>query len=409
MHLAIDDLATTFGARYAQGAAFTGRQAELERRLKGAGPGPEFAAALAQLRHDALLANPLLDFERLLLVQRDTNRLGLPQNWEGNSSLPRDGFNNQIVTLTPVRPDGELRPLFRPEGGRFVGDVDLDFDAATMLFSMPGDTGRWQVFEMAAGGGKPQPLPLISAPDVDNDDACYLPDGNLVFSSTAPFTGVPCVLGTSHVANLYRLERQTGAIRRLTFDQDHNWCPAVLNDGRPLYLRWEYADLPHYVSRILFHMNPDGTDQKEFYGSGSYWPTAMFYARPIPGSATRFVAVVGGHHGQPRMGELVLFDTAQGRFEAEGALQRIPGRGQQIQPVIRDHPAKHSHAPVAMTGRTRPRRPPKAWPSPSHPPRSRRGTVRSAGFHLCARCNRCSTGGAAAATTCNPTPRRRTV
>ena len=337
LRLAIEDLTNTFGTRYPQGKAFAGRLSELEGRVAAAGGNPEFTDALAKLRSDALLASPLLDFERLLLVERDANKLGLPQNWEGNSSLPRDGFNNRIAVLSPVRPTGEVRPLFQPDGGRFVGDVDLDFDARKLLFSMPGDNGCWQVFEMAADGGKPQPLPLINEPDVGNYDACYLPDGNVIFGSTAAFTGVPCVLGTSHVANLFRLERKTGAIRRLTFDQDHNWCPTVMNDGRLLYLRWEYTDLPHAFARILFHMNPDGTDQKEYYGSGSYWPNAMFYARPIPGSATKFVAVVGGHHGEARTGELVLFDTAQGRLEAEGAIQRIPGRGKKVEPIIKDH------------------------------------------------------------------------
>ena len=337
LRLAIEDLTTTFGARYPQGKAFAGRLSELEGRMAASGGSQEFNDALAKLRSDALLANPLLDFERLLVVQRDANNLGLPQNWEGNSSLPRDGFNNHIAVLSPVRPEGELRSLFRPEGGRFVGDVDLDFDASRMLFSMPGTNSCWQVFEMGADGHDLKQLPLINEPDVDNYDACYLPDGNIIFGSTAPFTGVPCVVGASHVANLYRFERATGAIRRLTFEQDHNWCPTVLNDGRLLYLRWEYADLPHYVSRILFHMNPDGTDQKEFYGSGSYWPNAMFYARPIPGSATKFVAVVGGHHGYPRTGELVLFDTARGRFEAEGVIQRIPGRGKKVEPIISDN------------------------------------------------------------------------
>ena len=36
------------------------------------------------------------------------------------------------------------------------------------------------------------------------------------------------------------------------------------------------------------------------------------------------------------MGELVLFDTARGRREAEGVVQRIPGHGQKVEPVILD-------------------------------------------------------------------------
>ena len=39
-----------------------------------------------------LLANPLLDFDRILLVKRSEQNLCLPQNWQGNSSLnPRHG------------------------------------------------------------------------------------------------------------------------------------------------------------------------------------------------------------------------------------------------------------------------------------------------------------------------------
>jgi hypothetical protein len=99
----------------------------------------------------------------------------------------------------------------------------------------------------------------------------------------------------------------------------------VLNNGRVLYTRWEYSDSPHYFTRLLFHMNPDGTGQMEYYGSNSMWPNSLFYARPIPGHPTKVVAVISGHHGVPRMGELVLFDPAQGRREADGAVQRIPG------------------------------------------------------------------------------------
>jgi formylglycine-generating enzyme required for sulfatase activity len=125
-------------------------------------------------------------------------------------------------------------------------------------------------------------------------------------------------------------------IRQLCFDQDHNWCPTALNNGRVLYSRWEYSDTPHYFSRLLFHMNPDGTGQMEYYGSNSYWPNSIFYARPIPNHPSQFVAVISGHHGVPRMGELVLFDPSKGRFEADGVVQRIPGYGQKVEPVIED-------------------------------------------------------------------------
>lgn len=326
LSLAIDDLCDTFKERYPRGAEFRQRLATMQS-----------AADLQQLRQEALLANPLLDFDRLLLVKRSANKLGLPNNYEGNSSLIPDGYTNEIAVLAPVRPEGKLTTLHRPDGGRFVGDVRLHFDADRLLFSMPDATRRWRVFEINADGSGLHALPLINEPDVDNYDACYLPGGRIIFSSTAPFTGVPCVRGSAHVANLYRLDPD-GTIRQLTVEQDHDWCPTPLPNGRVLYLRWEYTDLPHAFSRILLHMNPDGTEQMEFYGSNSYWPASMFYAKPLPGHATKFVAIVGGHHELPRMGDLVVFDTDKGRFEADGAVQRIPGRGRKVEPAMLDLP-----------------------------------------------------------------------
>lgn len=324
--LAIEDMAKTWPSRF--DAAKARSALEAHRRS------PDEKTA-AQIRA-ALLENPLLKFEKLLLVNRGAKQLGLTQNWNSNSSLPKNGYDNDIAVLSPVSPSGTLRPLYKPADGGYAGDLDLDFDAQRLMFSSIGTNRRWQVFEMAADGSGVRELPLIPDGDIDNYGGCYLPDGAVIFSSSAPFTGVPCVQGSSHVSNFYRYDPGTGRIRRLTFEQDHDWCPTVLEDGRVLYLRWEYSDLPHFVSRILFTMNPDGTNQREFYGSNSYWPNSMFYARPIPGDPSKFVAVVSGHHDTTRMGELVLFDSARGRREAQGALQRIPGRGRKVEAVIRD-------------------------------------------------------------------------
>ncbi|MDQ1255872.1 MAG: SUMF1/EgtB/PvdO family nonheme iron enzyme, partial [Candidatus Hydrogenedentes bacterium] len=340
LELAVQDLTDTYGDAYPNGRDYLNRVQAAKGLRDRLAAGDETAIAeldaVEQLASQALLENPLLNFDRLLLIQRGEGNLGLTNNWNSNSSLPKNGYDNRIAVLSPVSPDGKLTILYAPEGGRFVGDVDLHWNADTMLFSMPSEQGPWRVFEMRADGTGLEELPLIGDRDVDNYDACYLPDGNLLFCSTASFTGVPCVTGSSHVCHLYRFDRATGHIRRLTFDQDHNWCPTVLNDGRILYLRWEYSDIPHYVSRILFTMNPDGTSQMAHYGSNSYWPNAMFYARPIPDSPTQFAAIVGGHHDVPRMGELVLFDTAKGRFEADGVVQRIPGWEKKVEPIILD-------------------------------------------------------------------------
>ncbi len=345
---AVVDLTESFPDRYKEGPEFARRLSKLQSRLdavkkdlNAAEPEavkelPPLLAALDTLRDEALLANPLIDFDKLLLVNRKANRLGLPQNWQGNCAIPRAGYDNEIATFSPISPKGTLKTLYRPGHGEFVGDVELHFDADKMLFSMPDRHGRWQIWEIRADGSGLRQVTPGEHRDVDNYDACYLPNGRIIFASTRCFQGIPCVGGGNTVANLCIMDADGKAIRQLCFDQDHNWCPTVLNNGRVLYSRWEYSDTPHYFSRLLFHMNPDGTGQMEFYGSNSFWPNSMFYARPIPGDPSKVVTIVSGHHGVPRMGELVILDPAKGRREADGVVQRIPGYGKPVPPIIVD-------------------------------------------------------------------------
>jgi len=341
LRMAIDDLDVDFPERYQNGAVYLQRLRELQAQHNRLSSDSDSAAyknieeQFEALKNEALLANPLLDFDRLLMIRRRADRLGLPLNFNSNPDIAPTGYDNTLVALSPVRPSGVLETIFTPEGDRFIGDVDLHYDADRLLLSTPDSKGRWTIAELDLENGQLAPLPLIDEPDVHNFDACYLPDERIVFTSTAPFIGVPCVGGSSKVTNLY-LRECDGRIRRLTNDQDHNWCPTVLNNGRILYQRWEYADIAHAFMRLLFHANPDGSRQMEYYGSNSFWPTAMFYARPVPDHPTKFVAIVGGHHDLPRQGQLVLFDPAKGRHEANGVVQRIPGFGKKVEPVILD-------------------------------------------------------------------------
>ena len=342
---AIVDLTETYGERYPHGSEYLKR---LDAILAQEKPNQE---QLAALRYEAVfLANPAVDFENLLLVRRHNKGsvTGLPTNWESNSSLPKSGYDDEIMTLALKSEQKTLASLYKPDRDTLVSDLDLDFDAARLMFSAVGENNRWHIFERDMQTGV---VSQISSGDGDVDfyDSCYLPDGRIITTCTASMVGVPCVAGASHVANLFLLDPKTGDKRQLCFDQEHNWCPTVLNNGRVLYTRWEYADTPHANTRLLFHCNPDGTTQLEYYGSNSYWPTSLFYARPIPGHTTQIVGVVGGHHDSRRMGELVVLDPSISRHEADGAVQKIPGFGKKVEAVVAD-------------GLTR-----KAWPKFLHP------------------------------------------
>ena len=356
LRMAIIDLTDTFGARYEDSPEFLARLDTLEQSLEDlldadAVDDEAISAcvdSLLALRQEALLANPLLNFEHLLLVRRrpfkggqhgnpDTSfgwDMGLPRSSHGNSSLPAGAYDNAIVVLSPATPDGNLTILYQPDGNRFVGDVDLHFDADRLLFSQRDDTGHFQIYEIRTDGSGLRQVTRGDQPDVDNYDPCYLPDGGIVFCSSACFQGVPC--NKSKVSVLYRVEADGSGVRQLCFEQDHDYNPSLLPSGRVLYLRWEYSDLPHSNSRIMFSMNPDGTGQMEYYGSNSYWPNSTFGARAVPDQPGKFVGIVAGHHGSHREGELVLFDIERGQQEADGAVQRIPGFGKPVEPIVRD-------------------------------------------------------------------------
>lgn len=297
----------------------------------------EMTARYEAFRRQVLLSNPALDFDQILFVKRKGPRNGLPANWQSNSQIRDKTFDDSIEIMSLREVDEEPATFFKPDDGRMVSDVDLHFEADRMMFSMMDDNSRWQVWEINLDGSGLRQITPSDPSDVDNYDSCYLPDGRIVFTSTACMIGVPCVYGNSHVTNTYICDADGKNIRRLTFDQEHNWSPCVMNNGRVLYQRWEYADLPHSNSRMLFSMNPDGTGQRAFYGSNSLWPNAIFYARPIPNSPTKVVGIVSGHHGVARQGEMILFDAAMGRHEAEGVVQRIGDWGKPVEPVVADN------------------------------------------------------------------------
>ena len=344
MRRAIRDLAASFPEQYTKAGDYLRAVADCEKSLadvehvllEDEAEATRRVDIVLAVQRKALLANPLLDFERVLVVKRKGGRDGLPANWQGNCAMARTGYENEIAVLSEYKKEVQLTTLYGPEDTEFVGDVDLHFDARKMLFSMPGSHGRWQVWEIGVDGTGLRQVTPGEHPDVDNYDACYLPDERIMFDSTRCFQGVPCVGGGNTVANLCVMDENGRAIRQLCFDQDHNWCPTVMNNGRVLYTRWEYSDTPHYFTRLLFSMNPDGTNQMAYYGSNSYWPNSMFYTRPIPGHPTKVVTIVSGHHGVRRMGEMVILDPARGRHEADGAVQRIPGWGKKVEPIIAD-------------------------------------------------------------------------
>ena len=342
LRAAIEDLRKTFGDRYPQGAAYLDRLARIESEYRGRLPAAR--RELERLRQEALLANPLLkELPGLLLVKRRPKDLkvdkvfssldeqigysagfgreiGMPSNHECNASLEPDGYENEICLLSPVSPKGELRPVYRPSGGGYVGDLELHFDANRILFTQS-DLVNWKLWEMRVDGRDLRQVSQLPN-DVDAMDGCYLPNGRIIFGATASYQSVPCWHGRQPVCNLYVMDADGSNVRQLCFDQDHNFHPAVLPSGQVLYQ--------------LMTMNPDGTRQRAVYGSNSWFPNSLFFARSLPDADNRLLCILSGYHGAHRMGQLVVVDTSVGWQEESGIVQRISGRGFPVTPKVRD-------------------------------------------------------------------------
>jgi formylglycine-generating enzyme required for sulfatase activity len=331
LRLAIEDLCRTFGDQYPNGPEYLKRCERLSKEI--ANQSPDVLGRYRRLRQEAMLANPLLDFDELLVLKRRKGQLGLPTNHQCNTALNQSNYDNELAILS-LKEGGTLRTLFRPEDGYYVGEMDLHFDAERLLFTMPNGS-NWQIHEIGLDG---QGLRTVSrgVEDVDNFDPCYLPSGRIVYSSTASYTGVPCWHGRERACCLFSMAADGSDVRQLCFDQDLDLHPSVLPNGQVMYSRWEYTGLLHAYVRPLMVMNPDGTGQRASYGSNSYYPNCLFYPRSVPGHPNKVAAILAGYHGHNRMGELVVVDMSVGWKGEQGIVHRITHRDEPIVPVALD-------------------------------------------------------------------------
>ena len=224
------------------------------------------------LKRKLMLMSPDVNVDKMLTVKFDLGEranfvgagsLGIqPNNWSNLSSASRKNFKAQLIEMSGLH-SGELREkvLYKPAvDGSSLTDLVLNWDGKHLMFTALDTTRRWQVHELDINSGEAKQITNVPEPDLEFFDGTYLPDGRMLAVSNIGYQGVPCVNGSDAVGNMVLYDPNNGYLRRLTFDQDANWHPVVLANGKVMYIRWEYTDLTHYFSRIVMHMNPDGTE-----------------------------------------------------------------------------------------------------------------------------------------------------
>jgi len=243
---------------------------------------------------------------------------------EGQSDAQNERHSPASAALCLLEMDriyGKVRNLVTDPTGR-IRDPSVSYDGKRILFAWKKSMNEddYHLYEMDASSGNIRQL--TSGLGFADFEGTYLPDGNIIFSSTRCVQTTDC--WWTEVSNLYTCDKNGKYLRRLGFDQVHTVYPTVMDDGRIIYTRWDYNDRGQIFPQALFQMNYDGTGQTEFYGNNSWFPTTITHARGIPGTG-RAVAILCGHHS-PQTGKLAIIDPAKGRQENSGVQLIAPVR-----------------------------------------------------------------------------------
>lgn len=262
--------------------------------------------AVRRLKRTLMLRNPLLNFSQVLLVDG-------PAYAGVHESAHRNGYNyghqlagSRLLVLDGLRPDGVERELV-PGAEGYIMRMDLSFDATKVVFSLkPKADGSFHLYEIGIDGTNRHQL---TCSPYDDMDPIYLPDGHLLFSTSRGNSYVRC-LPSSASTVLARCDADGRNIVMISRNNEPDYTPTLLPDGRILYTRWEYTERPLWRLQKLWTMNPDGTGEAVYWGNGSAYPDVLWEARPVPGSAqVMFVGV--GHHNVVT-GSLGLLDVGRG-------------------------------------------------------------------------------------------------
>jgi len=215
----------------------------------------------------------------------------------------------------PAPQQGQLKELVASPQGQIL-DCDLSYDAREILFSWrknPNDT--YHLFRINIDGTG---LTQLTHEVWHDFNACWLPEGGIAFLSTQKPQFAYC--WTSPVGTLYRMERDGSNLHRISANYLNDFTPAVGNDGRLMYGRWEYVDRPAIPIQSLWTVNPDGTDVAVLYGNRVLSPATFMEPRPIPGT-TAILCTLTAHNG-PCRGAIGIVDRRFG-VNAQEAIRNL--------------------------------------------------------------------------------------
>ncbi|MBT3382045.1 MAG: hypothetical protein HN742_26040 [Lentisphaerae bacterium] len=262
---------------------------------------PESPALLARFQAGEL------GFHELLVVQRHHIRCSHVYTYHCEGQ--RNGGGLYLMDVQT----GAFRELVGSRDGQ-ISSCDLSYDGRRVLFSWRQER-EYQVFTINVDGTGLRQLTQGSG---HNYDACWLPDGDVAFLSTRVPQAAYCFF--TPVGILYRMRPDGSSQTKLSANYLNDFTPAVLNDGRLLYGRWEYVDRPAIPIQSLWTINPDGTGLAAFFGNRVLDPATFIEPQPIPGT-TSILCTLTGHNGSCR-GAIGIVDPRKG-LNAQAAIRNL--------------------------------------------------------------------------------------
>jgi len=269
------------------------------------------------LRRHIALANPLAQVGPLLLVKQAPGCFShqLTQYY-GRYARPGGG----IFVLDAPGKSMQCRQLAAgalPEGS--YQHPEVSFDGARVLFAfcraeaapqntIAGHHGRYyHLYEMGADGSG---LRQLTYGPFNDFAPRYLPDGRIVFVSTRRQGWHRCGAPGCETYTLAVADADGSHARPLSWHETHEWDPAVLDDGRIIYTRWDYVDRHAVYYEQLWSVRPDGSAPAAFYGNNTFNPVGIWEARGVPGSR-QVMATAAAHHAMTA-GSIILVDAGKG-------------------------------------------------------------------------------------------------
>lgn len=151
----------------------------------------------------------------------------------------------------------------------------------------------------------------------DDFDPCPLPDGGIAFMSTRRGGFARCNNAWEPCASytLHRMDGDGHNLRILSVHETSEWHPSVLNDGRVVYIRWDYVDRSAANFHGLWASNPDGSALVSLFGNYTMRINACYQPRAIPGSE-KLLFVAGAHHADVG-GALLMLDPRRAQYDAQ--------------------------------------------------------------------------------------------